>query len=95
MNGGAHIVREFALGRGRLDVCVAYAGKNYPVEVKLSGRRTRDKNLEQTAGYMDKCEAKEGWLVIFDRDPEKPWEEKITWSTESVQGGKIIHVLGC
>jgi hypothetical protein len=44
---------------------------------------------------MDTFGAKEGWLVIFDRSPKKPWSKKITWSTEKVAGGRIIHVVGC
>jgi hypothetical protein len=44
---------------------------------------------------MDRCGAKEGWLVIFDRDPQKPWEEKIAWTTESLPDGKVVHVVGC
>jgi hypothetical protein len=34
-NGGAQIIREFALGRGRVDVCVRYAGKA-PLELKIA-----------------------------------------------------------
>jgi hypothetical protein len=33
--------------------------------------------LGQTAGYMDRCGADEGHLVIFDRNPSSAWEEKI------------------
>jgi len=33
--------------------------------------------VKQTGGYMDKCGAAEGHLVIFDRQPDKPWREKI------------------
>jgi len=33
--------------------------------------------LEQTRSYMDTCKTKEGHLVIFNRDPDIPWEDKI------------------
>jgi len=33
--------------------------------------------VEQTWAYMDRCAASEGHLVIFDRTPGKPWEEKL------------------
>ena len=96
VNGGAHIEREFALGRGRVDLCVEYGVQKYPIELKLAaGPKARAEGLEQTAEYMDRCGATEGWLVIFDRNPKKSWNEKITWSTESGPGGKIIHVVGC
>ncbi|NLE41260.1 MAG: ATP-binding protein, partial [Lentisphaerae bacterium] len=35
VNGGAHIDREFALGRKRLDLCVQMGPHRYPVELKL------------------------------------------------------------
>ncbi len=39
--------------------------------------------LEQVAGYMDRCAAETGHLVIFDRDEKKPWSEKVFRRTES------------
>jgi hypothetical protein len=95
VNGGARIAREMAVGRGRVDVCVQYAGKSYPLELKLAGRGARKWGREQTAEYMDAFGAKEGWLLIFDRGPKKPWSKKIAWSTEKLPGGRIIHVVGC
>jgi hypothetical protein len=95
VNGGARITREMAVGRGRVDVCVQYAGESYPVELKLAGRGAGKRGLEQTAEYMDAFGAKVGWLLIFDRNPKKPWSKKITWSTEKLADGKIIHVVGC
>jgi hypothetical protein len=70
-NGGAQIVREFALGTGRVDVCVHYAGKAYPLELKLASSKAIRGGLEQLDRYMDSCGAAEGWLVIFDRDNSK------------------------
>ena len=96
VNGGAHIAREFALGRGRVDLCVEYGEYKHPVELKLaSGPKARTEGLEQTAGYMERCGAKEGWLVIFDRRPGKSWDGKIAWATEARPDGKTIHVVGC
>ena len=37
----------------------------------------RGEGLEQTAGYMDRCAAQAGHLVILDRRAERPWEEKV------------------
>jgi hypothetical protein len=42
---------------------------------------------------MDKTGALEGHLVIFDRDVNKTWEEKIYHKVETVQG-KTIEVWG-
>ena len=37
--------------------------------------------------------ANEGWLVVFDRNTKKPWEEKIYKQTETYNG-KQITVVG-
>ncbi|MDR2604635.1 MAG: type I restriction enzyme HsdR N-terminal domain-containing protein, partial [Desulfovibrio sp.] len=94
-NGGAQIIREFALGRGRVDVCVRYAGKAYPLELKLASSKARKQGLEQLEGYMAACSASEGWLVVFDRDPSKGWDEKISWADEKLPGGGTAHIVGC
>jgi hypothetical protein len=94
-NGGAQIVREFALGTGRVDVCVHYAGRAYPLEVKLASSKAVREGLEQLDGYMNACGASEGWLVIFDRDQGRSWDEKISWATEKLPDGKTAHIVGC
>jgi hypothetical protein len=71
LNGGAEIVREFALGRGRVDICVRYADRAYPLEVKLASPKARIQGLEQLERYMSACGSSEGWLVIFDRGKSK------------------------
>jgi hypothetical protein len=42
---------------------------------------------------MDTCGAKEGWLVIFDRRPERSWDERITWRTTQ-DDDRTIHIVG-
>lgn len=95
INGGGDIVREYASGRMRFDLCVRYGGKKYPIELKLLyGSKTEQDGLVQLGNYMDKVGEQEGWLVIFDRENNKPWEEKIYWKTVDLQQGRI-HVVGC
>ncbi len=95
VNGGASISREFATGRKRLDLCVTYNDRKYPIELKLHyGPKTEPDGLRQLADYMDTLGCTEGWLIIFDRDSEAPWDEKIHWRTETLKD-RIIHVLGC
>ena len=94
VNGGAHIDREFALGRKRLDLCVHMGLHRYPVELKLRhSAKTEAEGLEQVAEYMDACDAKEGWLVIFDRRPRQPWKQRIFWRTME-RDARTIHVVG-
>ena len=49
--------------------------------------------LRQTRDYMDRCAAEQGHLVIFDRSPEKSWEEKL-FSREETEGGLLVRVWG-
>jgi hypothetical protein len=96
INGGGQMVREYALGRRRIDLCVHYAGTRYPVELKLlAGPKAREEGVAQLAAYCDLCGAKEGWLVLFDRTPGKSWDEKITWQTRQDAAGRTLHLVGC
>ncbi len=96
VNGGGQIVREYALGRRRVDLCVHYAGRRYPVEIKLhAGPKTRQEGLAQLAAYCDLCGVREGWLVVFDRDPDRPWDDKITWEDHRDDAGRTLHLVGC
>ena len=65
------------------------------IECKVLHRsleRTIAAGIAQTAAYMDRCAAREGHLVVFDRSG-KSWEEKIFRRPESV-GGRTITVWG-
>jgi len=99
LNGGGHINREYAAGRGRMDLAVEYNNKMYIIEIKLiysydSPDEVREEGLKQITKYRDKTDVSaSAYLVIFDRRPEtkqKPWEERLSWTTE---GG--ITVVGC
>jgi hypothetical protein len=94
INGGGTIHREYALGRKRADLFITWKTQRFVIELKV--RRGKDDlsiGLEQTASYMDKTGALEGHLVIFDRDVNKTWEEKIYHRVETVQD-KTIEVWG-
>ena len=103
VNGGGRIEREYGLGRQRTDLLIVWpAGESgapprrHLVECKVLRRSlaaTIRDGLAQTAGYMDRCGAESGHLVIFDRDPSKGWDERIFHRLESV-GGPDIHVWG-
>jgi hypothetical protein len=84
-----------ALGTKRADLCVVYGGHKYPIELKiLQSIGNPAKPLEQIIGYMDKIGSDTGWLVIFDRDAGRSWDEKIYLRHEVVNGKKIT-VAGC
>ena len=99
LNGGGHIDREYAAGRGRMDLAVEYNNKLYIIEIKLiysydSESEVLEEGLEQITRYRDKIDkSASAYLVIFDRRPEtkeKPWEQRL--SREIYNG---IIVIGC
>ena len=92
-NGEGRIIREMALGSGRLDLCVEYRGKRYAVEVKTSKNFAGEKSYAQLAGYLDKLGLPDGWMAVFDADKSKPWDEKL-YSRDIEFGGKTLHLVG-
>ena len=78
INGGGQIIREMALGKGALDLGVLFRKAKYAVEVKLryNYEKNRDKSYAQVCRYMDHLGVTEGWLVVFDPDLAKPWDDK-------------------
>jgi hypothetical protein len=42
--------------------------------------------LDQTRTNMDTCGTTAGYLVIFNRDPDVPWKDKIFHRTEICRG---------
>jgi hypothetical protein len=100
VNGGGRIEREYGLGRMRTDLLVIwpYPGgvQKVVIELKVLHKtleHTVTVGLEQTWSYLDRCGADEGHLVIFDRTPGKPWEEKLFQRQESSHD-HLIQVWG-
>ena len=84
VNGGGRIEREYALGRGRTDLLIVWPQggreRRFVVECKVLRKdleRTIAEGMEQTRGYMDRCAAEAGHLVVFDRTPDRTWADKI------------------
>ncbi|MBI4025500.1 MAG: AAA-like domain-containing protein [Verrucomicrobia bacterium] len=95
VNGGGRIHREFALGRQRMDLLIEYSAERYPVEIKLwRSEKTLAEGLAQLVEYVERVGRLEGWLVIFDRRPERPWDKRIYWREET-RGNRTLHVVGC
>ena len=84
VNGGGRIEREYALGRGRTDLLIVWPQggreRRFVVECKVLRKdleRTISDGVAQTRGYVDRYGAEAGHLIVFDRAPERTWEEKI------------------
>ena len=101
VNGGGRLEREYALGRGRVDLLIVWPQggrtRRFVIECKVlhqDAERTIDEGLAQTLGYMDRCGAESGHLIVFDRAPERTWEEKIFRRETPAGGGAPVTVWG-
>ena len=96
VNGGGQIIREMAIGRGRLDLGVHFGTEKYAVEVKTAAlyAKSPEKAHAQILKYMDGLGVDEGWLVVADADVTKPWDGKIS-TTDMSFGAKTVHIVRC
>jgi hypothetical protein len=86
VNGGGRIEREYAAGRGRMDIAIWFGGAWSIIEIKLVHSRGREatirQGLEQIERYRDHIDpSAPACLVVFDRTPAgraKSWEERLT-----------------
>jgi len=102
-NGGGRIEREYAAGRGRMDIAVLYNGVWTIIEIKLvhpgDGRSAAvEEGLEQIGKYRDRLSPDaDSYLVVFDRTPagrQKNWDERLTWDVTETKGKKVTVVGG-
>ncbi|EFA68818.1 ATP-binding protein [Cylindrospermopsis raciborskii] len=97
VNGGGTLEREYAIGSGRMDICLRYGKVVMGIEIKMWRERKSDpliKGLTQLDKYLDGLGLDTGWLVIFDRRPGlPPMGERI--STEEVisPSGRTITLI--
>lgn len=93
VNAGGDIIREMAVGNGRIDMLVKFGNQEFALELKVKrDRYTIEDGKEQLTRYLDGLGLKEGYLVIFD-PADIDWEEKIYWN-EEVYKGKTIFMVG-
>ncbi len=107
VNSGGRIEREYAVGRGRIDLLIEWrqtTGKGAVlirksvIECKVrTARIALDRlireGLEQTAAYMDGCGAESGHLAIFDLRPGQSWEDRV-FRRDPEPGERPITVWG-
>jgi type II secretory pathway predicted ATPase ExeA len=98
-NGEGHFDREYAAGRGRMDLLIEYKGTQHILEIKLirdydKPEEIREEGIEQILSYRDKVGKNVPcYLLIFDRRSEGKkllWEERITWNVDGE-----VTVVGC
>ncbi|MCP4216955.1 MAG: ATP-binding protein, partial [bacterium] len=93
VNAGGDIIREMAVGNGRIDMLVKYKEQQFALELKINRfSYTIPDGKEQLHGYLDRLGLDEGYLVIFDPG-DKSWDEKITYDKITYKG-KTLFMVG-
>jgi len=70
VNGGGTLEREYAIGSGRMDICLRYGDLTLGMELKVWREGKKDplvEGLKQLDKYLSGLNLDTGWLVIFDR----------------------------
>ncbi|MCB9762007.1 MAG: ATP-binding protein [Alphaproteobacteria bacterium] len=99
VNGGGRVEREYASGRGRLDLLVEYGPQRVAVELKrvppakVSFETVREEGIGQLCNYLDEIGLTEGWLLIFDQREGRSWEDRL-WREDLEVGGRTLHLCG-
>ena len=83
VNGGGNVEREMALGSGRCDLLIEYAGERFVIEMKINhDSETLSDGKDQISRYLDKLGLNHGYLILFEtkKSAEIPWEARIKWT---------------
>ncbi|ESQ09097.1 MAG: hypothetical protein N838_20950 [Thiohalocapsa sp. PB-PSB1] len=94
VNAEGTIECEYAIGRGRMDLCLRYRDLTLGLELKVWRNGMSDplaQGLTQLDNYLAGLGVDSGWLVIFDRrDAQPPLAERLaTEHCRSPQGRSV------
>ncbi len=99
VNGGGYIDREYAVGSGRIDLCLRWpladgTCQRFALELKV-WREGRPDPLEaglgQLAGYLERLGLDKGTLLIFDqRDEAPPFADRGARESRTVDGRSLL-----
>jgi len=96
-NGGGTLEREYAIGTGRMDLCLRYGPDTLALELKVWRDKEKDpleEGLAQLDRYLTGPRLDSGWLVIFDRRSEQPPIAERTHSTAATTpSGRHVTVV--
>jgi len=97
VNGEGTLEREYAIGRGRMDLCLRYRDLTLGLELKVWRDGESDplmEGLDQLDRYLAGLGLDNGWLVIFDRrSGQLPLAERLSDSERRSPGGRRIRLL--
>jgi len=97
VNAGGMLEREYAIGSGRMDLCLRYGPDTLALELKVWRDNERDplsEGLVQLDSYMSGLGLDTGWLVIFDRRSGlPPISERTTTQVFTTPAGRAVTVI--
>jgi hypothetical protein len=96
-NGGGTLEREYAIGTGRMDLCLRYGPDTLGMELKVwreGEKDPLDEGLVQLDCYLAGLGLDTGWLIIFDRRGGQPPIAERTHASHAVTpGGRRVSVV--
>jgi hypothetical protein len=100
VNGEGTLEREYAIGSGRMDLCLRYGALTLAMELKVWRDGRPDplpEGLTQLDDYLAGLGLDRGWLIIFDRRGEQPpiAERTSSSETDSPRGRRIQVAAPC
>ncbi|MEI6063451.1 MAG: ATP-binding protein [Pseudanabaena sp. ELA748] len=97
VNGKGTLEREYAIGSGRMDLCLRYGNVTLGMELKVWRDRKPDplnEGLKQLDKYLSGLNLDTGWLVIFDRrEGLLPISDRTTTESAISPAGRNITVI--
>lgn len=97
VNGGGSLEREYAIGRGRMDLLVRHGPDRLAIEIKVWRDREPDplvEGLAQLDGYLEGLGLDSGWLAIFDRrGGQPPLASRTRAEQATTPAGRAVTVI--
>ncbi len=96
-NAGGTLEREYAIGSGRMDLCLRYGAEMVAMELKVWRDHEKEplaEGLTQLDGYLNGLGLESGWLVIFDRrSGQPPIAERTRTEPATTPAGRQVTVI--
>lgn len=97
VNGGGFIDREYAVGSGRIDLCIRWpqpgGSERWAIELKVWRDGRPDpvpQGLKQLGSYLDRLSIERGTLIVFDgRSGAEPLPERCSVEEVTAEGKRI------
>jgi hypothetical protein len=97
VNGGGTLEREYAIGSGRMDLCLRYKKVTLGIEVKAWRDKVKDpeeKGLDQLETYLERIKADYGWLFVFDRRKNAPaFIDRLKTKNATTKKGRSVVII--